>query len=408
MLRRTVSILLLATTGALGVISIAAAHSRSPHPDASIVHEWGTFTTVAGLDGRAIDWVPFGGPTDLPCFVEHLGRDPVTKYVASNGQVQVYDGRSSLRAKVRMETPVLYFYGPRSSVNVRVRFPHGVMTEWYPTARLTNPAGVLGTLADAKQSSVIEWNNVSVGEPESTRLPGGEGESHYYAARKTDASVVRVGDQAEKFLFYRGIANFDVPIATTPQANGHILVSNLSSQVIPAVVLLDVRGNTLGYRVVRDVRGEVSLPAPELTASLADLRSELEKTLVGAGLYAKEASAMVDTWSDSWFEDGTRVFYIVPPHVVDATLPLDIRPTPASVSRVFVGRMEILTARMERDVQAAISRNDAAALERYGRFLGPITERLLAKETDAAAKTRIQSTAGQTFNAFIARVGSCK
>jgi hypothetical protein len=30
------------------------------------------------------------------------------------------------------------------------------------------------------------------------------------------------------------------------------------------------------------------------------------------GLFPKEAHAMVDTWRDSWFEEGTRAFYILP------------------------------------------------------------------------------------------------
>ena len=36
-----------------------------------VVHEWGTFTTVADEAGQAMNWTPLGGPTDLPCFVEH-------------------------------------------------------------------------------------------------------------------------------------------------------------------------------------------------------------------------------------------------------------------------------------------------------------------------------------------------
>ena len=43
-----------------------------PTLDQLAVHEWGTFTTVAGEDGRAIEWLPLSGPTDLPCFVEHF------------------------------------------------------------------------------------------------------------------------------------------------------------------------------------------------------------------------------------------------------------------------------------------------------------------------------------------------
>ena len=44
-----------------------------------------------------------------------------------------------------METPVIYFYSDREqTVNVRVRFPHGLITEWYPQGRI--PPVPLGRL----------------------------------------------------------------------------------------------------------------------------------------------------------------------------------------------------------------------------------------------------------------------
>ncbi|MGC2400855.1 MAG: hypothetical protein WA510_13775, partial [Acidobacteriaceae bacterium] len=57
---------------------LAGWSANEPHavPDLT-VHEWGTFTAVAGTDGRAIEWLPLGLPrfppsTDLPEFVEHI------------------------------------------------------------------------------------------------------------------------------------------------------------------------------------------------------------------------------------------------------------------------------------------------------------------------------------------------
>ena len=35
---------------------------------------------------------------------------------------------------------------------------------------------------------------------------------------------------------------------------------------------------------------------------------------------------MIETWRDSWFEEGLRVFYIVPRARVDFDLPLSISP----------------------------------------------------------------------------------
>ena len=35
---------------------------------------------------------------------------------------------------------------------------------------------------------------------------------------------------------------------------------------------------------------------------------------------------MVETWRDSWFEEGSRLIYIVPSRAIDAILPLQIEP----------------------------------------------------------------------------------
>lgn len=83
-------------------------------------HEWSTFTSIAGVDGGAVEWSPLTVSTDLPGFVEHF-PDPGFKL--------------GLRGTVRMETPVLYFYSSREeTVSVAVAFANGVITEWYPHA----------------------------------------------------------------------------------------------------------------------------------------------------------------------------------------------------------------------------------------------------------------------------------
>jgi hypothetical protein len=129
---------------------------------------------------------------------------------------------------------------------------------------------------------------------------------------------------------------------------------------------------------------------------------------VRAGLYAKEAAAMVDSWRDSWFEEGTRVFYILPSRTVDGVLPLTVAPAPDSVARVFVGRMEVITPDIERTVENAIATDDAAVLERFGRFLGPITDRILATRTDAAERQRIGVTTQAAFASYLRRASICE
>jgi len=386
-------------------LAIAAPSGGRLSPDRLIAHEWGTFTTVAGEDGRAVEWLPLNGPTDLPCFVEHYKNSNNVKILPTE-DVRLIDyetARSRLWGKVRMETPVLYFYGPKeSNVHVKVRFPHGVITEWYPHAT-SSQLGITPTVLRHPQfETFLEWPTITLGTPANERYPTESGKSHYYAARETEATSLRVGTQTEKFLFYRGVANFDVPVAARPNKNGDIEVTNLGSETIPNVVLFERRGSTFGYRVGGLLTRSTTLAAPQQNASLESLRADLEKMLIGAGLFPREAAAMLETWRDSWFEDGTRVFYIIPPRAVDAILPLTVNPTPASMARVFVGRMEVLTQNVQQTVESAIARNDAATLERYARFLGPISDRLLAKP--GISPSSVSATKSATAAAYTSYV----
>jgi hypothetical protein len=117
---------------------------------------------------------------------------------------------------------------------------------------------------------------------------------------------------------------------------------------------------------------------------------------------------MVETWRDSWFEEGTRVFYVVPRKAVDAILPLTITPAPADVARAFVGRMEIVTPESLLRVQTAIAQNDTAALERYGRFLGPIADQLAAKASSVSDRARIRAVTNTVFASYMTRFASCQ
>src|ERR1700730_18478681 len=58
-------------TGLLSKWSWFSAQSTAPD---LIVHEWGTFTSIAGSNGQAMDWLPLTASTELPAFVEHFSR----------------------------------------------------------------------------------------------------------------------------------------------------------------------------------------------------------------------------------------------------------------------------------------------------------------------------------------------
>lgn len=376
------------------------------------VHEWGTFTTVAGPDGRALDWLPLGGPTDLPCFVEHFDRNPAVKVLGSRpagATTAAYDAvRAELPARVRMETPVVYFYADRdTTVRVRVRFNRGLMTEWYPPAVVSQPMVGAATLRDPRMASTIEWPAVRVSPEVPAVFPMERTASRYYAARNTDASPIVIGGQRERFLFYRGVADFDAPLNAAVDAAGAVRVKNVAGE-IPAAFLFERRGSTLGFRVMGGLHEERVVPRPSLDGSLDELRRSLEQTLVAQGLTPKEASAMLETWGDSWFEEGARMIYIVPRSTVDEILPLEISPAPSHVTRVFVGRVEILTPTTRQVVAAALEKNDKQALEPYTRFLGPITDRILETTSDPVMAVRIRQATNKALDVYLRRMTICE
>jgi hypothetical protein len=374
-------------------------------PQGLTVHEWGTFTSVAGIDGMAVDWRPAGGPTDLPCFVAL--SDPSNVKAIGYGPANLLGGREG-EGKIRMETPVLYFYSPQeTTVNVRVSFPHGLITEYYPTIAKVGPNNPASAIKDLRSATgTIEWNNVRVMPGAKESYPLEAGPSHYYAARRTESDPLQVGNQKEKFLFYRGIASFQPPIAAQINANGTIEVRNLGDEQVPGIVLFENRDGKIGYTIVRDLDKQTTLEPPKLTSDFASLQQSLEGLLVAQGMYAAEASAMVETWKDTWFEKGTRVFYIVPPKTVDAILPLTIEPKPAHLARAFVGRMEIITADMQKEVLTAIRSQDRPVLESYGRFLSPIVNRVYARLSEADWKLATDNIASIRAG-YVASVTAC-
>jgi hypothetical protein len=92
----------------------------------------------------------------------------------------------------------------------------------------------------------------------------------------------------------------------------------------------------------------------------------------------------VETWRDSWFEEGARLIYIMPARSVDAILPLHVEPLPSTTARVFVGRIELVTPETVRSVADALAAGDSVTVDRYRRFLEPIVARMGAGNADKA------------------------
>jgi hypothetical protein len=397
----------LAAALALGVGSVASVAQNQTQSQRLVVHEWGTFTTVAGQDGQAVEWLPLGGQQDLPCFVNHFQSQREIKIVPGAAPPLTYDeARRAVRGTVRMETPVLYFYADREVwTSVSVGFPQGLMTEWYPQASVSQP-DAFATILKSGGRSQITWANVRVRPGGSGYFPQDGRPSHYYAARQTDAAPLSVNNnQDEKFLFYRGVGGFGVPLSSVVTSDGKVQITNTGASTIRGVVLFENRGGRLGYRVVGDVKKTTTIDPPALTSDLASLGRDLERLLVSTGLYEKEAHAMVETWRDSWFEPGTRIFYLVPNATVDAILPLNVTPRPTEVVRAFVGRAELITDATIREVSDAIAESDQETLAPYARFLEPIAARITAS-MPAFDRAKTGAALSAAYTSYVARAVS--
>ena len=283
-----------------------------------IAHEWGTFTQHLAADGQPVAWQPLLAPSDLPQFVLR-GSARATR-------------KNSIEGTVRMETPVIYFYADApATVSVRVRFPDGVLSEWYPRAKRTR--------------NTLRWPRVAVLPDSTATLPREETPSHYYPARETDAAIVRchagAKAQFEKFLFYRGVGSFDLPLSARLEGE-QVIVQNGGDIALGTVIVIASDGNAVGHRTATLAGGEVTVDRPATSADgLTVLEDALRTVLVGEGLFAREAQAMIDTWRTTWSEAGLRVLYVVPRQLTDAVLPLAINPAPAALVRVLVGRAEL-------------------------------------------------------------------
>lgn len=350
-----------------------------------VVHEWGTFTSIAGKDGVALEWRPLNGPSDLPKFV-HTIQD------GDGGLRHRVVGKGDLTASVRMETPVLYFYsGKEMDVSVKVDFPKGKITEWYPQAR------AVGTNVD--------WGKLKVMPGATLNLPVESAHSHYYPARDVDAAPVQVCStngkpgQQEKFLFYRGVGTFDLPLSVKLEGES-VVLKNTGKDEIAHLIIFENRGGKIGYRLCDHFTGEMTHERPTLDKNMDALLVDLRQILVASGLYEKEAEAMIKTWRSSWFEEGMRVFYLLPRRTTDEILPVTIDPRPAELVRVLVGRAEVSTPEMEKFVQQQVSmlrdpspqvRETAMQeIRKYGRFSEPILKRILEQERDSAVCERIR------------------
>ena len=337
--------------------------SLRAEPSRLLVHEWGTFTSFQDSRGITIPGINVDDEP-VPKFVHRLGELPI--FTTQSPPAQWSQGAPRCHADVtlRLETPVLYFYpqpGYRAdqSFDVRASFVGGWLTEFFPSAKAENPG--FPEALDRTMRGSLQWSDLRLAPDSIANLPQTT-ERVWLAPRKVRSAVVATGDpqEAEKYLFYRGVGQIDAPIAvrmeerliTISLRDGERLLKKL-----PAIWIVQVLPDgRVAYRTAPvDEKGSVTVSMPPDTASSGSdidaLRRELADALVAQGLFKEEAQAMLETWQLSYFEsEGLRVFFVLPASWTDAYLPLSIS-TPADTTRVMLGRVELISAHQRSALQ---------------------------------------------------------
>lgn len=359
-----------------------------------VVHEWGTFTSFAGPNGELRRFnIRIGD--DLPAFVRAKLPGSAQWGSANDGDFE----KAQTLAMQRMETPVIYFYNKPGDkpieVDVEVRMPKGVVTEAFPPVSFASPGTMGGKFQTTvpEGGSIVRWQKVRTQAKYCCDFLGmlDAGTSHYAAARATDSDLLLFPfegqERQEKFLFYRGIAEGDLGLKARAAGKDRFILDRSDKGEPSSVFAVEVSGRTVRFAQVNGVKAgqQISLPQDSSTTAAA-LGEAVASALEHAGLYRREAVAMVDTWKHLWFgESGARLLVILPQAAIDENLPLTISPSPRELKRVFVARLEMLTPEKSAWIEGLIERLDRASddaerevlnrqLASLGRFRGPAVQ----------------------------------
>jgi hypothetical protein len=355
------------------------------------VHEWGTFTVLSSSQGNTVNWYqPFSDINQLPPFTYN--------------PMAMKQGITA--ARVRMETPVIYFYPEEEmTVHARVAFRNGTITERFPAPSYTpyQSAGFLSIglsqlhnnvscvvkpptsdqifaqrlaeFSSAAAPTVTYWTgNLLAPDHEDAKLipavsgPAGE---HYAAARAVPKAWLfraatpnplvaqQPNSQVEKFIFYRGAGQEVPPYYASMNNDKTVTLRSYSQSPSTFQVALRVRDGRASWKQMPNIAGPNGNNSRDSSISFSDETIPMEQAdkelsalflseLISRGLTKAEAEAMINTWNHTWFtEPGQRVFTFVDRTWVDSNLPLAISPEPKKMERVFVARYEILAPQTE-------------------------------------------------------------
>jgi hypothetical protein len=383
-------------------LQLPAPAVESNRTDRLVIHEWGTFTVLQNEDGAAIPGVNINEES-LPNFVHRLatGLAPDSPELGPLLSAGPYSGQF-MRSKgvprfypavtMRMETPIIYFHPAAGTklpltLDVGVRFQRGWISEWFPHAFNDSP----GFKPDPNETFAGKLSRETVGEIRWEGLQVGveatlpETKEHVWLAPRQvpAATVINREGEAERYLFYRGVANLEAPMRVvrgadqrlelSPNYAGLDLCSAKEALNIQSLWLADIRpdGRTAFREVAPvDLAAHKSSPPPRVSAKFdekdytlrSELRASMRRAIITAGLYEAEADALLNTWEASYFKSpGLRLFFLTPRAWTDAILPMSISQA-ADVERVMIGRIELVSPE-QRDLLAKIAATPAADLK---------------------------------------------
>ncbi len=353
------------STLALMAMTIGAtAHSAN-----FIAHEWGTFTSVVDKNGKMIQGLHHEEEA-LPNFVYDLSRverTGVGTSLATSGIPPRRGGGGpptrgftpasmdlmpiptfTERITQKMETPVIYFYAEDEiNINVRVDFPEGVISQWFPNVSSVNPS------VEAKNGYGV-WD-LKILKTKSGNLPETSGNSIWNPSREVNSNIVKVNNELEKLVFYRGLGNFKTPISVK-EKNGVLLIQNHSNQIVKGLTILNHRDDKNEFLHIDSIEAGVTknivlgIQNSELKSFktydsyLKEAKKVIIEDLVASGLYHDESVAMVNTWEGGYFQTkGLRLLYVLPNEWTEEILPMKLNRAPKELVRTLVGRIEVLT-----------------------------------------------------------------
>ena len=312
-----------------------------------VAHEWGTFTSVQSAAGQTLEGLHHEDEP-LPAFVH--GRDAIArrrKSIDFRPQAGTPTGVTQ-----RLETPVIFLYSDEAKkVKIDLDFPQGIISQWYPENVTHRPrVGRVRAVADGMMTWLVDLATKRLQVPE---VPA---DGIWEPSRRVPSNYLSVGGENERFIFYRGVGRFTLPVRITSRG-ADFNISNPSKAALPNVFAITTtadKGSIIELGAL-EAGQSVGVTGAQLSAQLKsheeysrEASQKIKAALVENGLYGDEAQALVDTWKRSYFRTlGTRILYITPRSWIDELLPLEITPTPNELNRSYVGRIEILSSAEE-------------------------------------------------------------